>query len=123
MLAHLGNVAIAEPFYIVADAYYAAHKIVAGLLQRDNHLVTRMKSNAVAYTPHHQCGPRKRGRPRCYGGSGEVNDRSSSHNRTTEVANAPQTTRFNAPSASCSTLAGPPVAELTTLGLVASSSK
>jgi len=67
MLALLGIVAIAEPFYFVADAYYAAHKIVAGLLQRDNHLVTRMKSNAVAYTPHHQCGPRKRGRPRVYG--------------------------------------------------------
>ena len=67
MLALLGIVAIAEPFYFVADAYYAAHKIVAGLLQQDNHLVTRMKSNAVAYTPHHQRGPRKRGRPRVYG--------------------------------------------------------
>ena len=62
MLALLGIVAIAEPFYFVADAYYAAHKIVAGLLQQDNHLVTRMKSNAVADTPHHQRGPRKRGR-------------------------------------------------------------
>ncbi len=56
-----------EPCYFVADAYYAAHKIVAGLLRQNNHLVTRMKSNAVAYTAHHQRGPRKRGRPRIYG--------------------------------------------------------
>ena len=67
MLTLLGILAIAEPFYFVADAYYAAHKIVAGLLQQGNHLVTRVKSNAVAYTPHQQRGPRKRGRPKVYG--------------------------------------------------------
>jgi DDE superfamily endonuclease len=67
MLALLGIVAITEPCYLVADAYYAAHKIVAGLLKQDNHLVTRMRSNAVAYTTHQQSGSRKRGRPRVYG--------------------------------------------------------
>jgi DDE superfamily endonuclease len=56
-----------EPCYFVADAYYAAHKIVAGLLKQDNHLLTRVKSNAVADTAHQQRGPRKRGRPRLYG--------------------------------------------------------
>ena len=63
----LGVVAIAHPCYFVADAYYAARKIVAGLLEQNNHLVTRVKSNAVAYTAHQQHGPRKRGRPRVYG--------------------------------------------------------
>ena len=67
MLALLGIVAIAQPCYFVADAYYAARKIVAGLLEQNNHLVTRVKSNAVAYTAHQQRGPRKRGRPRVYG--------------------------------------------------------
>jgi hypothetical protein len=67
MLALLGIVAIAQPFYFVAGAYYAAHKIVTGLLDENNHLVTRVKSNAVAYTAHQQRGPRKRGRPRVYG--------------------------------------------------------
>ena len=67
MLALLGIVAIAEPCYFVADAYYAARKIVTGLLKENNHLVTRVKSNAVAYTAHQQRGPRKRGRPRVYG--------------------------------------------------------
>ena len=67
MLALLSIAAIAEPCYFVADAYYAAGKIVAGLLKDNNHLVTRVKSNAVAYTAHQQRGPRKRGRPRVYG--------------------------------------------------------
>ncbi len=67
MLALLGIAAVEQPFHFVADAYYAAHKIVAGLLSQDNHLLTRVKSNAVAYTSHQQRGPRKRGRPRIYG--------------------------------------------------------
>ena len=67
MLALLGIVAIQDPFYFVADAYYAARKIVNGLLDQNNHLVTRVKSNAVAYAPYQQQGPRKRGRPRVYG--------------------------------------------------------
>jgi hypothetical protein len=45
MLALLGIAAVEQPFYFVADAYYAAHKIVVGLLKQDNHLLTRMKSN------------------------------------------------------------------------------
>lgn len=67
MLGLLGIAAVDQPFYFVADAYYAAHKIVAGLLAQNNHLLTRVKSNAVAYTAHQQRGPRKRGRPRIYG--------------------------------------------------------
>jgi hypothetical protein len=67
MLALLGIVAIPAPYYFVADAYYAARKIVDGLLEQNNHLVTRVKSNAVAYTAYQQRGPRKRGRPRVYG--------------------------------------------------------
>jgi hypothetical protein len=67
MLALLAIVAIDEPFYLVADAFYAARKIVRGLLQQNQHLVTRVKSNAVAYTAHVHHGPPKRGRPRLYG--------------------------------------------------------
>jgi hypothetical protein len=67
MLALLGIVAIVQPCYFVADAYHAARKIVEGLLEQNNHLVTRVKSNAVAYTAHQQRGPRKRRRPGVYG--------------------------------------------------------
>ncbi len=67
MLALLAIIAIKDPFYFVADAYYAAGKIINGLLDQNNHLITRVKSNAVAYTAHVQRDPHKRGRPRLYG--------------------------------------------------------
>jgi hypothetical protein len=67
MLTLLNIVAVPEPFYFVGDAYYAARKIADGLLQQNNHLITRVKSNAVAYAPYVAQGPKKRGRPRLYG--------------------------------------------------------
>ena len=67
MLSLLGIVAIGESFYFVADAFYAASKVVKGLLVQNNHLITRVKSNAVAFAPHVPQGPQKRGRPRLYG--------------------------------------------------------
>src|ERR1700690_3762479 len=66
MLGLLKIVAAQEPFYFVADAYYAAGKIAKGLLKQNNHLITRVKSNAVAYTPY-LAQSKKRGRPRLYG--------------------------------------------------------
>jgi hypothetical protein len=67
-------VAIADPFYFVADAYYAARKVVKGLRKQGNHLVTRVKSNAVAYLPAGPVkGRRKRGRPKLYGKKIKIN--------------------------------------------------
>src|SRR6267154_3238774 len=52
----------------VADAYYAAGKMARGLLKQGNHLVTRVKSNAVAYAPATpKKGKKTRGRPKTYG--------------------------------------------------------
>ena len=68
MLGLLDIVAITAPFYFVADAYYAAGKIVRGLLAHGNHLLTRVKSNAVAYAPATpKKGRKKKGRPKTYG--------------------------------------------------------
>ena len=60
---------IQEPFYFIADAYYACNTMVTGLLAMGNHLITRVKSNAVAYLPvEEMCHKkRKRGRPLKYG--------------------------------------------------------
>jgi DDE superfamily endonuclease len=66
MLHLIDSLEIGQPFYFVADAYYAAGKVIKGLLAQGHHLVTRMRSNAVAYelpVP----GPARRGRPRKYG--------------------------------------------------------
>jgi hypothetical protein len=67
MLQLLGVVAVGESYYFVGDAYYAARTIITGLLKLGNHLITRVKSNAVAYTLYVHCGPKKKGRPRKYG--------------------------------------------------------
>ena len=40
MISLLMNVAIDEPYYFVADAYYASGKVIKGLPE-DNHLITR----------------------------------------------------------------------------------
>lgn len=67
MLTLIGILDIDQLFYFVADAYYASGKIINGLLEQGQHLITRMRSNAVAYRPVVASGPRKRGRPRLYG--------------------------------------------------------
>jgi len=68
MLGLLEILAINVPFYFVADAYYAAGKMANGLLEQGNHLVTRVKSNAVAYAPApRKKGRKTRGRPKTYG--------------------------------------------------------
>jgi DDE superfamily endonuclease len=68
MLALLGILTIGTPFYFVADAYYAAGKVVKGLLEQGHHLVTRVRSNAVTYLPVEPTkAKRKRGAPRRYG--------------------------------------------------------
>jgi hypothetical protein len=67
MLSLINILAVSEPFYFVGDAYYAAGKMAEGLLEHGNHLITRVKSNAVAYEPHVVRAPTKRGRPRLYG--------------------------------------------------------
>ena len=70
MILLLDSLGLSEPFYFVADAYYASGKIVRGLLAHKNHLVTRVKSNSVAFfpaTPPPPHRPRRRGRPAKYG--------------------------------------------------------
>lgn len=59
--------AVTQPYYFLADAYYAAGKMVNTLLRQGNHLITRAESNAIAYSVPVLKGPRRRGRPKLYG--------------------------------------------------------
>lgn len=63
------SLGIGEPFYLVADAYYACHTIALGLLAEGCHLVSRLRKNSVAFEPVPEvpASERKRGRPRLYG--------------------------------------------------------
>ena len=70
MILLLDSLGLQQPFYFVADAYYASGKIVRGLLAHENHLVTRVQSNSVAFfpaTPPPPNRPRPKGRPAKYG--------------------------------------------------------
>jgi hypothetical protein len=67
-LVHLVNaLAVTLPFYMVADTYYAAAKIIRPLLKAGQHLVASVRSNAVAYEPAPLPSTPRRGRPRVYG--------------------------------------------------------
>lgn len=66
MLTLIDSVEMEQAFYFLADAYYASGKVIKGLLGQGNHLITRMRSNSVAYELPVPA-PGKRGRPRKYG--------------------------------------------------------
>lgn len=68
MILLINSLGITEPFYFLADAYYTAGKVIQGLIDKGNHLISRAKKNAVAYEQLPEViGPRRRGRPRKYG--------------------------------------------------------
>jgi hypothetical protein len=56
-----------QPVTVVADAYYAAAKFARGLLGQGHHLVTRVRSTAVAYFPASPQKRKRRGRRATYG--------------------------------------------------------
>ena len=59
---------------LVADAYYGSGKLILALLGKGHKLVTRAKSNAVAYLPVPAPSRRLRGRPRIYGTKVRIKD-------------------------------------------------
>ena len=70
MILLLGSLGLNQPFYFVADAYYASGKVVRGLLAHGNRLVTRVQCNSVAFFPATPPPPhrlRRKGRPTKYG--------------------------------------------------------
>ena len=67
-LSLVETLGIAEPVYLVADAYYACRTMALGLVQSGSHLVSRLRKTCVAFEPVPPPeGKRKRGRPRLYG--------------------------------------------------------
>jgi hypothetical protein len=65
----LNQLNLMRSFYFVADAYYATRKIAFSLLKQGQHLVSRVRSNAVAYFPYisDPSQKKRRGRPTFYG--------------------------------------------------------
>ena len=75
MILLIDSLGMNEPFYFVADAYYATGNIVRGMLAKGNHLVTRVRRNSMACcpaTPPPPDTPRRRGRRRNTGSHGRT---------------------------------------------------
>jgi len=68
MVLLINSLALTDPFYFVADAYYASGKVIRGLIDKGNHLISRVRKNAVAYEKAPELdGKKRQGRPRKYG--------------------------------------------------------
>ena len=71
----LASLQLNQPVILIADAYYAAEKVMVGLFAAGHHLISRLKKNACAYEPAGPAaGPRARGRPRRYGKKVKLRD-------------------------------------------------
>ncbi len=68
MIVLLSELQISTPYYFVADAYYASKNMILPLLEAGNHLITRVRSNGVAYyPPTEEMQPKGKGRKKTYG--------------------------------------------------------
>jgi hypothetical protein len=67
LIEMIQDIAFAEKFYLVADAYYGNKKIMNGLLKSGQHLICRARSNAVAFMIPLASEQPKLGRKRKYG--------------------------------------------------------
>lgn len=67
MALMLGSLGISDPFYFLGDSYYACRKMIASMIKNNNHIITRARSNSVAYKPFEVVKNKKRGRPKKYG--------------------------------------------------------
>ena len=68
MMELLSSLCIGVPSYFVADAYYASKTVIRKILKSGlYHLVTRARSNAVAYYPAKASTVKRRGRKSTYG--------------------------------------------------------
>ena len=68
MMHMVKSVGLSQPYYFVADAYYAS-KVTINYLLKDcrNHLITRVRSNAVGFTKALPKKEKTRGRKAMYG--------------------------------------------------------
>ena len=70
----ISSLAITVPLYFLGDSYYACSKIVDSLIAQSNHIVTRIRSNAVAFIPASRPRTPRRGRPKVYGDKVRLKD-------------------------------------------------
>jgi hypothetical protein len=68
LICLLKSMAITRRFYMVADSYYAASKVIKPLLKDNQHLITAVRLTAVGYEMAPPSSVVRRGRKRVYAG-------------------------------------------------------
>jgi hypothetical protein len=51
LVAMVAGLKVGRPFYLLGDAYYATRTVIGGMLKSGQHLITVVRSNAVAHEP------------------------------------------------------------------------
>jgi hypothetical protein len=54
MLLLVESLGITSPYYFIADAFFASGALALSFTSKGNHLITRVRTNAVAYEAFHQ---------------------------------------------------------------------
>ena len=75
-----------EGFYVVADALYAVKHLMQSMVAAGNHIVTMVKSNAVAYREAKPAKHKGRGRKRRYGDKVVLRDLFAEEDKFSEVS-------------------------------------
>ena len=73
-------------FYVVADALYAVKHLMQSMVAAGNHIVTRVKSNAVAYREAEPAKHKGRGRKKSYGDKVVLNDLFAEEDKFSEIS-------------------------------------
>jgi hypothetical protein len=66
MVDLLMKLELEHSYYFVADAYYANQKIIKAMLAADHHLISRVRSNAVAHELYVEMNDKKKGQPKIW---------------------------------------------------------
>lgn len=68
LIGMLNNLTVLPAYYLIADAYYSCAPVIRGLLDKGNHLISRVRMNAVAYRAAPKVQDKhKRGRKKKFG--------------------------------------------------------
>lgn len=78
LVAMVTGLHVGRPFYLLGDAYYATRTVINGMLKSGQHLITSVRSNAVAYEAPVQPEKPGRGAPPKYGKKVYIRDLYSS---------------------------------------------
>ncbi len=75
LIRMLNDLTVLPAYYLIADAYYSCAPVIKGLIEKGNHLISRVRTNSVAYRPAPKKQDKhKRGRKKKFGRKVRLSD-------------------------------------------------